>query len=502
MALDTSIIRQATFQPVQFQMPSQANMLANAAQAVSGLQTLESNRMRMAQMRQEQAREQQVAAGLKQVSAMGESPEMLKAYEDVLLQSGDPKLMDAGMKMRAVRITEARNKQGYETWLRGGQPAAAQPAAAPVDNALALGVETPAEPAAVGSQNMLAQAPAAPADPFAAQRQRFMAGLGSNIPAVVEASKRGLAALPRLEMPKPSEDTVEVKSMKALGLPLTPEGYAKFKSMGQRATPSETEELVLRLQDPNLPPASRKALESRLRILTTREPKEPKDDDTKVVAFRETDAAGNVTFLNKFGQVIKPTEAGGASATIKGKPTATFEKTTERRKQLGLDLDRTITELTDATKKGGLIDQSTGSGAGRLVDIGAGFFGQATPGAIAAGKLAPIADMVLKMVPRFEGPQSDKDTKSYKEAAGQLADSSLPTETRRQAGLEILRLMKQYKGQFVTPEMAAEGVSVGGGAPASAAPAPGAQQPMYARNPTTGQRIMSTDGGNTWTPVR
>lgn len=205
MALDTSIIRQATFQPVQFQMPSQANMLANAAQAVSGLQTLESNRMRMAQMRQEQAREQQVAAGLKQVSAMGESPEMLKAYEDVLLQSGDPKLMDAGMKMRAVRITEARNKQGYETWLRGGQPAAAQPAAAPVDNALALGVETPAEPAAVGSQNMLVQAPAAPADPYAAQRQRYMADMANPNPLIAKAAERGLAQLPRLTMPKPQE---------------------------------------------------------------------------------------------------------------------------------------------------------------------------------------------------------------------------------------------------------------------------------------------------------
>jgi hypothetical protein len=37
--------------------------------------------------------------------------------------------------------------------------------------------------------------------------------------------------------------------------------------------------------------------------------------------------------------------------------------------------------------------------------------------------------------------------------------------------------------------------------PARAAPAPAAA-PIYARNPQTNQRIMSTDGGNTWTPAR
>jgi hypothetical protein len=163
------------------------------------------------------------------------------------------------------------------------------------------------------------------------------------------------------------------------------------------------------------------------------------------------------------GQVT-PASLGGAP--VKGKPSAFAEKTTAQRKQLSIDLDRAITELTAATKDKGLIDQSTGSGLGRGVDIGAGFFGQAMPGAIAAGKLAPIADMVLKMVPRFEGPQSDKDTRSYKEAAGQLADSSLPNAIRKQAGLEIVRLMKARKNEFVTADMAAEGT-----APATAAPA-------------------------------
>jgi hypothetical protein len=111
--------------------------------------------------------------------------------------------------------------------------------------------------------------------------------------------------------------------------------------------------------------------------------------------------------------------------------------------------------LKDAAKDGGLIDKSTGSGAGRLYDIGAGFFGSAPEGAIATGQLAPIADLVLKMVPRFEGPQSDKDTQSYKAAAGQLADSSLPTKIRKAAANEIIRLMEARKNQFGSADMAA-----------------------------------------------
>jgi hypothetical protein len=232
-----------------------------------------------------------------------------------------------------------------------------------------------------------------------------------------------------------------------------------------KATPGEVEELVNRLQDPNLTPDARRAIQGRINILTTREapaPREAKDDPRKVVAFRETDAAGNVTLLNKFGEVITPT------APVRGKPSATFEKTTAQRKQLSVDIDRTIIELTEVAKRGGLIDQSTGSGIGRAIDVGAGFVGQATPGAIAIGRLQPIADMVLKMVPRFEGPQSDKDTRSYKEAAGQLADATLPNEIRKQAALEIVRLMKARKGQFVTESMAAEGV----GAAPSPTPAP------------------------------
>jgi hypothetical protein len=169
---------------------------------------------------------------------------------------------------------------------------------------------------------------------------------------------------------------------------------------------------------------------------------------------------GTLGIMNMDTGVVTPSTMAGAP--VKGKPSAFAEKTAAQKVQMGKDLGFAITQLSDITKDGGLIDQSTGSGAGRLADVGAGFFGQATPGAIAIGKIAPIADLVLKMVPRFEGPQSDKDTASYKQAAGQLADPTLPTAIRKEAGKTVLRLMQERKNQFASSDMAAEGAGGGG----------------------------------------
>jgi hypothetical protein len=174
-----------------------------------------------------------------------------------------------------------------------------------------------------------------------------------------------------------------------------------------------------------------------------------KDDPKTTAAFSQVDNAGNVTFYNKFGESIS-TQKGA------GKPSATFEKTTAQRGQLAKDLTAAITELTDATKDGGLIDQSTGSGIGRAVDVANRFVGRATAGDIAIGKLQPVADLALKMIPRFEGPQSNADTTSYKQASGQLADPTLPTAIRKEAGKTVLRLMIARKNQFVSSDMAAE----------------------------------------------
>ena len=163
--------------------------------------------------------------------------------------------------------------------------------------------------------------------------------------------------------------------------------------------------------------------------------------DKTIVARSETDAAGNVRFYNKFGDLIK-TETGA------GKPSGAFEKSRLAREETQRNLGEALANLKEIVKPGGLLEKSTGSGLGRAVDVTAGFFGKATPGAIAAGQLAPLADQVLKLVPRFEGPQSDKDTQTYREAAGQLADSTLPNEIRKAAANTIIDLFTRRQNQF------------------------------------------------------
>jgi hypothetical protein len=178
------------------------------------------------------------------------------------------------------------------------------------------------------------------------------------------------------------------------------------------------------------------AEEKRLTQLAT----QPSADDL-VVARTETAADGTVRMYNKFGKLLK-TEKGA------GKPSAQFERSRAVKAETQKNLNEVISSLEDISKKDGLIDQSTGSGIGRGVDVVAGFFGQSTPGAEAIARLKPIADQVLKLVPRFEGPQSDKDTQSYREAAGQLGDPTLPSAVRKAAAKEIIDIYKRRKNQF------------------------------------------------------
>jgi hypothetical protein len=99
-----------------------------------------------------------------------------------------------------------------------------------------------------------------------------------------------------------------------------------------------------------------------------------------------------------------------------------------------------------------LLKSATGSGAGALVDKGANFFGYGTEGAKAGGALKTTAAALTMNVPRMEGPQSDKDTQMYKEAAGNLADDTLPVSVRQAAAKEMRRIANNYKSGYWAPQ--------------------------------------------------
>jgi hypothetical protein len=151
------------------------------------------------------------------------------------------------------------------------------------------------------------------------------------------------------------------------------------------------------------------------------------------------------------------------------------------------DIAFAVKEVEAAAAENGLLDQATGSLFGNLIkDTTAQLFGYGTEGAIANAKMKPIADLVLKLVPRFEGPQSDKDTQSYRDAAGDLANPNLPASVKKAAAAQIVGLLKKYSGQFEYPG----GEDTGGG---------GISEGTTATNPQTGERIIYRDGQ--WQPL-
>lgn len=396
------------------------------------------------------------------IVAKGGPPD-LAAAADAMIKSGKPEYLTQGMAIRQ-KLSDLQAFADYQTEFMPKAPNAMAPtgAPAPAPGSFAADVAarrdaqrvTPFGGAAAPTNALAPTGASAPTNPVnALASQPDVAQLEARYRRVANIDTPGAkaeAALLLKQIDRAATATpADVKTMQSLGYPLTQEGFKQFREAFRtdRLLTPEEEAQKVRIANASRPPAQPVAPT----ITTVEDPNSPGK-------FLQVDAR-----TYKGGGAGSPGVIGGA------RPSAAAEKTAAQKTQLSRDLGFAIKELGEITKDGGLIDQSTGSGAGRLVDIGAGFVGQAMPGAIAIGKIAPVADLALKMVPRFEGPQSDKDTASYKEAAGQLADPTLPTKIRKEAGRTVLRLMKSRKDQFVTNDMAAEGA---GATPAAGAPDP------------------------------
>ena len=118
----------------------------------------------------------------------------------------------------------------------------------------------------------------------------------------------------------------------------------------------------------------------------------------------------------------------------------------------------------------------------------------------------------------FERYQLQVEGKAFLEAFEALKGGGAITEIEGAKGTQAIMRMnkaqseKEYiKAARELQDIVNKGVerarAKAGGAPAESAapttaPAAAAQTPIYARNPSTGQRIMSIDGGATWSPAR
>lgn len=93
-----------------------------------------------------------------------------------------------------------------------------------------------------------------------------------------------------------------------------------------------------------------------------------------------------------------------------------------------------------------ILPNATASGLGAKRDEAARFFGQSTTNSQNAAKLSAIGGNMLMMMPRMEGPQSDKDVENYKQMTGKIGDPTIPAAERAAAMDAIEEIASRYSG--------------------------------------------------------
>jgi hypothetical protein len=91
--------------------------------------------------------------------------------------------------------------------------------------------------------------------------------------------------------------------------------------------------------------------------------------------------------------------------------------------------------------------QPTSGGLKNIRTGVAEFFDIPTQAADADARLEILGQKLVQQVPRFEGPQSDKDVASYKAAAGDLGNASKTITSRMSALNTLIDLNKKYYPQ-------------------------------------------------------
>lgn len=133
------------------------------------------------------------------------------------------------------------------------------------------------------------------------------------------------------------------------------------------------------------------------------------------------------------GSITPATDTEGNHISKNTKSTVELRKEGER-------LQKMETVLKQAED---LIEGSTHSGLGSATDATAGFFGKSTTGADKLAALKSLQSALIMMMPRMEGPQSDKDVQLYREMAGRLGEP-IPVSQRREAIKAIRDLNEKY----------------------------------------------------------
>lgn len=90
----------------------------------------------------------------------------------------------------------------------------------------------------------------------------------------------------------------------------------------------------------------------------------------------------------------------------------------------------------------------TGSRIGQLRDLAGDVIGKTTTSGDLASQLDIVGASMTMNVPRYSGPQSDKDIFAYREAAGQVGNRGLPIDQRLSALREIKAINERQKRYY------------------------------------------------------
>lgn len=161
------------------------------------------------------------------------------------------------------------------------------------------------------------------------------------------------------------------------------------------------------------------------------------------------DNQGNAVRVNKLTGAVEPL------GPIGRQDAAITKKEQEAASQQGSSQDA-LGDIANAKK---LLPNSTGSGIGAGIDMLYRGVGATNEGMKANRQLKVISGRLTATVPRFEGPQSDKDIMAYKEQAADVGNESLTTSERLEALKQVELMHRRVLQNAPRTQAAAKGGS-------------------------------------------
>lgn len=136
-------------------------------------------------------------------------------------------------------------------------------------------------------------------------------------------------------------------------------------------------------------------------------------------------------------QNVMDRAAAGAQGTAQGEAQGAIEK----KSMNAPDILNLIAEARQ------ILPGATSGGAATAAKNVSQFFGKSTDSSKVDRQLKIIGSALTNYVPRFEGPQSDYDVQTYKDAAGDVSNTTLPYEDR----LAALDTIEALQAKYATP---------------------------------------------------